>query len=37
MSYDHLVKSLQKQLEDWQSDVKEETVGEVIEVGDGIA
>ena len=37
MSYDHLVKSLQKQLEDWQSDVKEETVGEIIEVGDGIA
>jgi len=37
MSYDHLVKSLQKQLEDWQSEVKEETVGEVIEVGDGIA
>ncbi|MBT4209810.1 MAG: F0F1 ATP synthase subunit alpha [Candidatus Komeilibacteria bacterium] len=37
MSYDHLVKSLQKQLEDWQSDVKEETIGEVIEVGDGIA
>ncbi|MFA6466819.1 MAG: F0F1 ATP synthase subunit alpha [Patescibacteria group bacterium] len=37
MSYDHLVKSLQKQLENWQSDVKEETAGEVIEVGDGIA
>ncbi|MCD4760674.1 F0F1 ATP synthase subunit alpha [bacterium] len=37
MSYDHLVKSLQKQLEGWESDVKEETVGEVIEVGDGIA
>lgn len=37
MSYDHLVKSLQKQLEGWESEVKEETVGEVVEVGDGIA
>lgn len=37
MSYDYLVKSLKKQLEDFQSDVKEESVGEVIEVGDGIA
>ncbi|MFA6307788.1 MAG: F0F1 ATP synthase subunit alpha [Patescibacteria group bacterium] len=37
MSYDHLVKSLQKQLEDFQSDVKEEAIGEIIEVGDGIA
>ncbi|OGY93440.1 MAG: F0F1 ATP synthase subunit alpha [Candidatus Komeilibacteria bacterium RIFOXYC1_FULL_37_11] len=37
MSYEHLVKSLQKQLAGWQADVKEETVGTVIEVGDGIA
>ncbi|MBU1203416.1 F0F1 ATP synthase subunit alpha [Patescibacteria group bacterium] len=37
MSYDYLVKSLKKQLESFQSDVKEESVGEVIEVGDGIA
>ena len=37
MSYDYLVKSLQKQLEDWQAETTEETVGEVIEVGDGIA
>ncbi|PLX24873.1 F0F1 ATP synthase subunit alpha [Candidatus Parcubacteria bacterium] len=37
MSYDYLVKSLQKQLEDFKSDVKEESFGEVIEVGDGIA
>ncbi len=37
MSYDNLVKSLQKQLEGWESEVKEETIGEVVEVGDGIA
>lgn len=37
MSYDYLVKSLQKQLEDFKADIKEESVGEVIEVGDGIA
>ena len=37
MSYDYLVKSLQKQLADWEAEVKEESVGEVIEIGDGIA
>ena len=37
MSYDYLVKSLQKQLEGYQSTVAEETIGEVIEIGDGIA
>jgi len=37
MSYDYLVKSLKKQLEDFQVDLKEESIGEVIEVGDGIA
>ena len=37
MSYDYLVKSLQKQLEGWKAETTEETVGEVIEVGDGIA
>ena len=37
MSYDYLVKSLKKQLENFQSDIKEESIGEVIEVGDGIA
>jgi len=37
MSYDYLVKSLQKQLEDFKTEVGEESVGEVIEVGDGIA
>ncbi len=37
MSYDYLVKSLQKQLADWQAEIKEETVGEVVEIGDGIA
>lgn len=37
MSYDYLVKSLQKQLEDFKAEVSEESVGEVIEVGDGIA
>ncbi len=37
MSYDYLVKNLQKQLENFQSETKEESVGEVIEIGDGIA
>jgi F-type H+-transporting ATPase subunit alpha len=37
MSYEYLIKNLQQQLEDWQGDVKEETIGEVIEIGDGIA
>jgi F-type H+/Na+-transporting ATPase subunit alpha len=37
MSYDYLVKSLQKQLTDWQATSGEETIGEIIEVGDGIA
>ena len=37
MSYEYLIKNLQQQLEDWQGDVKEETVGEIIEIGDGIA
>ncbi len=37
MSYDYLVKSLQKQLEDWQADVKEESIGQIIEIGDAIA
>ncbi len=37
MSYDYLVKSLQKQLADWETKVSEESIGEVIEVGDGIA
>lgn len=37
MSYDYLVKSLERQLSDWQSHTKEEVIGEVIEVGDGIA
>ncbi|OGG87653.1 F0F1 ATP synthase subunit alpha [Candidatus Kuenenbacteria bacterium RIFCSPHIGHO2_02_FULL_39_13] len=37
MSYDYLVKSLQSQLASWQAEVKEETIGEVSQVGDGIA
>ncbi len=37
MSYDYLVKNLQKSLEDFQSTAKEESAGEVIEIGDGIA
>lgn len=37
MSYDYLVKNLQKQLENFQSQAQEESVGEVIEIGDGIA
>ena len=37
MSYDHLVKTLQKQLEGFKPTVKEEKVGEIIETGDGIA
>lgn len=37
MSYDYLVKNLQQALEDFQSTAKVETVGEVIEIGDGIA
>lgn len=37
MSYDYLVKSLQKQLEGWQDQVKEESIGEIVEIGDGIA
>jgi len=37
MSYDYLVKSLQKQLEGWQTEVKEESIGQIIEIGDAIA
>ncbi len=37
MSYDYLVKNLQQALEDFQGTAKVETVGEVIEIGDGIA
>ncbi len=37
MSYDQLVKSLQKQLEGFTPSTKEEKVGEIIEIGDGIA
>jgi F-type H+-transporting ATPase subunit alpha len=37
MSYDYLVKNLQQALEDFQSTSNVETVGEVIEIGDGIA
>lgn len=37
MSYEYLIKNLQQQLEDWQTEVKEETIGEIIEIGDGIA
>jgi len=37
MSYDYLIKSLQSQLEGWQAEVKEETIGQVTEIGDGIA
>ncbi len=37
MSYDYLVKNLQKQLEGFESKEKEESIGEIIEIGDGIA
>jgi F-type H+/Na+-transporting ATPase subunit alpha len=37
MSYEYLIKNLQKQLEDFEGQVKEETIGEIIEIGDGIA
>lgn len=37
MSYDYLIKNLQKQLADFKTDVHEEQVGEIIELGDGIA
>jgi len=37
MSYDYLVKNLQKQLEGFESKAKEESIGEIIEIGDGIA
>lgn len=37
MAYEYLVKSLKKQLEDFQSEAHEENVGEVIEIGDSIA
>ncbi len=37
MSYDQLVKSLQKQLEGFTPSAKEEKVGEIVEIGDGIA
>jgi F-type H+-transporting ATPase subunit alpha len=37
MSHDYLVKSLEKKLADWDSSSAIETVGEIIEVGDGIA
>ncbi len=37
MSYDYLVKNLEKQLEGFESEVKEESIGEIIEIGDGIA
>ena len=37
MSYDQLVKSLQQQLEGFEPSVKEEKVGVIIDIGDGIA
>lgn len=37
MSNDHLVKSLEKKLASWKPKALEETYGEVLEVGDGIA
>ena len=37
MSHDYLVKSLEKKLADWDTSSTVETVGEIIEVGDGIA
>lgn len=37
MSQDYLVKSLEKKLAAWHSDISTETIGEIIEVGDGIA
>ncbi|MDQ5970534.1 MAG: F-type H+/Na+-transporting ATPase subunit alpha, partial [Patescibacteria group bacterium] len=37
MSNDHLVKSLEKKLAAWKPKAVEETYGEVLEVGDGIA
>lgn len=37
MSNDHLVKSLEKKLAVWKPKAVEETYGEVLEVGDGIA
>lgn len=37
MAYEYLVKQLKKQLEGFEAEVKEESIGEVIEVGDGIA
>ncbi len=37
MSNDHLVKSLEKKLASWKPKAVEETYGEVLEVGDGIA
>ncbi|PWB38486.1 MAG: F0F1 ATP synthase subunit alpha [Parcubacteria group bacterium] len=37
MSYEYLVKSLQKQLSSFESKGQEESVGEIIEIGDGIA
>ncbi len=37
MSYDYLVKSLQKQLAGWEAQVKDEAIGEIVEIGDGIA
>ncbi len=37
MSYDYLVKNLQKKLEGFEFNPKEEKIGHIIEVGDGIA
>ncbi len=37
MPHDYLIKSLKQQLDNWQPQVKEESIGEVIEIGDGIA
>ena len=37
MSHDYLVKSLEKKLAAWETSSAIETVGEIIEVGDGIA
>lgn len=37
MSNDYLIKSLEKKLAAWKPEAKVESVGEVIEVGDGIA
>ncbi len=37
MSYNYLVENLKKQLADWEDSSQEETVGQIMEIGDGIA